>query len=189
MDPLTRISLLLRIRNLQDTQAWAEFHDLYAPLLYRYARARGLGHEDAEDIRSTCYEAIVRQIARFEYDAQKGGFKAWLRTLVDRRVIDRLRKRREKLAESQQLREVESNEPSAENLWEQHWRQQHLLYCMELSRQRVSEQTFEVFRLLIQEERPVDEVCQRLQMNRNQVYKAKARVLENIREIMESFDL
>jgi RNA polymerase sigma-70 factor (ECF subfamily) len=189
MDPTTRTSLLLRIRNLQDTQAWAEFHDLYAPLLYRYARARGLSHEDAEDIRSTCYETIVRQIARFEYDEHKGGFKAWLRTLVDRRVIDRLRKRREKLAESQQLRDVQSDEPSAEQLWEQHWRQQHLLYCMELSRHRVSEQAYEVFRLLVQEERSVEEVCQRLQINRNQVYKAKARVLENIRQIMASLEL
>jgi RNA polymerase sigma-70 factor (ECF subfamily) len=187
MDPITRPSLLIRIRNLQDTEAWAEFHNVYAPLLYRYARARGLDHDDAEDIRSTCYETIVRQIATFDYNKEKGGFKAWLRTLADRRVIDRLRKRREQVAESHDLRELESDEPNAMALWEQQWRQQHLLYCIELARQRVSEQTFEVFRLLVNEERPVDDVCQQLQMTRNQVYKARSRILEIIREEMLPF--
>lgn len=180
----TRASLLIRVKNPRDTQAWAQFYDLYGPLLYRYARAKGLSHEDAEDVQATCYEQIVRQIRHFDYDKQRGGFKAWLRTLVARRVIDLLRKHREPIADRHDLELVSDPEPAPDELWEQHWKQQHLRYCVELVRQDVSPQTFEAFHLLMQEGWSVPDVCDRLGMNPNQVYKAKARVLELVRERM-----
>jgi RNA polymerase sigma-70 factor (ECF subfamily) len=180
----TRTSLLIRIRDPRDTQAWAEFHELYAPLLYAFARARGLKHADAEDVRSSCYEAIVRQIKDFEYDKDRGGFKAWLRTLVQRRVVDLLRKHREETAESQDLAAAADRQPEPEELWEQHWREQHLRYCLERVRAQVSESTFAAFRMLTQDDCSVPDVCDRLSMNANQVYKAKSRVLELVRAEM-----
>jgi RNA polymerase sigma-70 factor (ECF subfamily) len=182
----TRASLLFRIKDPCNTEAWSEFHTLYAPLLYRYARARGLSHEDAEDVRSTCYEAIVRQMPHFEYDKQKGGFKGWLRTLVNRRVIDLMRKRREPLADTRELAELPAAESAADELWEQHWRQQHLRYCVQQAGLQVSEQSFTAFRMLVEEQRSVPEVCEQLGMNTNQVYKAKARVLAAVRELMQA---
>ncbi|MDP6718760.1 MAG: sigma-70 family RNA polymerase sigma factor [Pirellulaceae bacterium] len=182
----TRASLLIRIRHASDTQAWSTFHDLYAPLLYRFARARGLSHEDAEEVRATCYEAIVRQIPHFEYDKSKGGFKAWLRTLVSRRVIDLLRKRREQIADTDQLLGLANAELSVEELWEKQWRQQHLRFCMQQARIHVSEATYEAFIMLMEEGVSVPDVCERLGMTANQVYKAKARMLETLRELMQS---
>lgn len=177
----TRATLLIRIKNPRDTQAWAEFHDLYAPLLYRYARARGLSHEDAEDVRATCYETIVRQIRQFDYQKEKGGFKAWLRTFVSRRVVDLFRQRRQPLADSQELAELPAREASVDELWEQQWRQQHLCYCVEQVANEVPDSTFQAFQLLVRDRCSVEDVSQRLGLNANQVYKAKARVLDLVR--------
>lgn len=47
----TRATLLARLKNRSDAEAWSQFQKLYAPLLYRYARGRGLSREDAEDVR------------------------------------------------------------------------------------------------------------------------------------------
>lgn len=182
----TRTSLLIRIKDPRNTQAWAEFHELYAPLLYRYARARGLSHEDAEDVRSTCYEAIVRQMPYFDYDKQKGGFKAWLRTLVNRRVVDLLRKHRESPADMRELEQLPAHEPAADEQWEKHWKQQHLCYFVQQAGMQVSSQTFDAFRLLVEEQLSVPEVCRRLNINANQVYKAKAQVLAAVRELMQA---
>lgn len=176
----TRPSLLIRVKDARDTLAWSEFHELYAPLLYRYARASGLGHEDAEDVRSTCYESIVKQIADFDYDKQKGGFKAWLRTIVRRRVVDLLRKRRERPADTHQLSELPDSDPAVEELWETHWKQQHLRFCVERVREQVPEATYSAFRLLL-DEVPVPQICEQLGLSANQVYKAKARVLQLVR--------
>ncbi len=180
----TRASLLIRIKNARDTDAWTQFHDLYAPLIYRYARGRGLGREDAEDVRSKCYEAIVRQIPTFDYNKAKGGFKAWLRTMVDRRVIDLFRKRREQQADTGDLRGLEDNQPSPDEVWEKQWKHQHIKYCVELLRREVSQQTFEAFFMVVIDERPVAEVCDALGMNRNQIYKAKERMLRRVRKKM-----
>src|SRR5262245_20386893 len=122
----TRHSLLIRIKDPRDTAAWAQFHDLYAPLLYRYARARELSREDADDVRSTCYEAIVAQIKEFEYDKSRGGFKAWLQTLVYRRVVDLLRKRHEGRADTDQLRDLPDDAPGPDEVWDHQWKNQHL---------------------------------------------------------------
>lgn len=180
----TRASLLIRIKDPRDTEAWAQFHDLYAPLIYRYARGRWLGREDAEDVRSKCYEAIVRQIKTFDYEKAKGGFKAWLRTMVDRRVIDLFRKKREQRADSGALRQLESNQPSPEEIWEKQWRNQHLKYCVEQLRSEVSQRTFEAFSMIVIEGRPVAEVCDELGPTPNQIYKAKARMLRRVRKKM-----
>jgi len=48
--PPTRASLLLRLRDAQDGEAWREFVDLYAPLVYGYARKQGLQDADAADL-------------------------------------------------------------------------------------------------------------------------------------------
>ncbi len=37
----TRSTLISRIKDFEDREAWREFHNVYAPLIYRYARARG----------------------------------------------------------------------------------------------------------------------------------------------------
>jgi len=177
--------LLARIKNPRDTEAWEEFHDLYAPLLYRFARARGLSHADAEDIRSTCYETIIKQIQEFDYDAGKGKFKAWLKTLVSRRVVDMLRKRRDKAGGSQDVKQLADPEPGPDEVWDRAWRQQHLKYCVARVRADVPGQTFKAFELLMAEE-PVPTICDRLGMTANQVYKAKARIIELVRVEMRA---
>jgi RNA polymerase sigma factor (sigma-70 family) len=184
----TNPSLLLRIKDPRDVEAWSQFHALYAPLLYRYACAQGLSHEDAEDVRATCYETVVRQIAGFDYQKSRGGFKAWLRTLVSRRVIDLRRKRKEFAADSRELDEIPAREPPLDEVWEQQWREQHLRYCVEQVAKQVPDATFQAFQLLVRDECTAQEVCDRLGLTANQVYKAKARVLELVRAKMAEID-
>ena len=184
----TRASLLIRVRNTQDTAAWSEFYDLYAPILYGFARNRGLQHDDALDVQSACYESIVKQIPFFEYEKQKGGFKAWLRVLVNRRVVDVLRKRKEVHADTHQIGAVESGEKSVEELWEDNWKKQILKHCFHLAKNEVSPSQYEAFRLLVEDNKQVSEVENMTGLNANQIYKAKARVLDVIRKLYESMD-
>lgn len=180
----TRASLLIRVRDPRDAEAWAEFHELYAPLIYAFARARGLTHDDAEEVRSTCYEVLTRQLPHFEYDRAKGGFKAWLKTIVGRRVVDLLRRRREEIAPSHALREEPARSPDLDELWEVHWRRQHLRHCVEQLSTEVPANQYEAFRLLVHEGQSVATVAQTLDLNANQVYKAKSRMLQLVRERM-----
>ena len=48
--PATRASLLVRLRDGGDAGAWREFVHLYAPVIYGFARKRGLQDADAADL-------------------------------------------------------------------------------------------------------------------------------------------
>ena len=89
--PATRPSLLLRLRDLQDQQAWAQFVDVYAPLIYGYARKRGLQDADAADLTQACLRQVALGVGSLEYDPRRGTFRGWLFTIVRNRLRDFLR--------------------------------------------------------------------------------------------------
>lgn len=185
----TRPSLLIRVRDHQDAEAWQEFFDLYSPLLYSYARDRKLSHEDAEDIRASCYETIVKRIAKFRHDELNSGFRAWLRTMVERKVIDLYRKRKMLNADSLDIINLQSTEESLDDVWERNWRLHHLRYCVGQVGKRVQPSTLVVFRLLTESGLPASEVCSRMNMTADQVYKIKSRMLDMIRSEMNLYGL
>ncbi len=66
--PLTRASLLVRLRDQQNDAAWAEFIDLYAPLVYGYLRKQGLQEADAADLSQDVLGAVANAVNRLDYD-------------------------------------------------------------------------------------------------------------------------
>jgi hypothetical protein len=54
--PETRVSLILRLPNAADAEAWNEFVALYRPLIFSLARGGGLQAADAEELRSRLEE-------------------------------------------------------------------------------------------------------------------------------------
>jgi len=77
--PSTRASLLVRIQNDDDPQAWDEFVELYAPVIYRYGRRRGLQDADAEDV----VQEVMANVRKYgtSYRAARGRFRSWLGTV------------------------------------------------------------------------------------------------------------
>ncbi len=58
----TRSTLLVRLRDPTDQDAWRTFDELYRPMLVGYACARGLDQADAEDVAQQCIQAVLKQI-------------------------------------------------------------------------------------------------------------------------------
>ena len=71
----TRPSLLVRIRDPKDQQAWRAFLDLYAPLIYGFGRKSGLQDADSADLTQIVLQAVSSSIGRLEYDSEKGTFR------------------------------------------------------------------------------------------------------------------
>ena len=101
--------------------------------------------------------------------------------MVHRRTIDLLRRHRERIADSRDIRSLRDASLSPQEQWERHWEAEHLKYCVEQVRKEVSEPNYRAFHMLLFEECTVPEVCARLALTANQVYKAKSRVLQRVR--------
>ena len=91
--PSTRVSLLLRLRDSQDHEAWMEFVSLYEPVTYRLLRRYGLQDADAREVMQDLFMAVSRSVHRWEPSKDRGSFRGWLRRVSRNLVINWLKAR------------------------------------------------------------------------------------------------
>jgi RNA polymerase sigma-70 factor (ECF subfamily) len=83
----THPSLLARVRDPQDAEAWREFEARYRDLIRRYCRKRGLQQADAEDVSQTVLLALSRALKRFHFDPRRGRFRDYLGRVVHHAIL------------------------------------------------------------------------------------------------------
>jgi RNA polymerase sigma-70 factor (ECF subfamily) len=176
----TRISLLLRIRDLDNTKAWNEFDSIYRPVLRRYAHARGLGASESDDIAQECMLIVSRKIGSFDYDPQRGRFRNWLQVMAENRIRNFFRDRGAQASPTPSLGSVPADTPSPEAVFEQIWMQEHLHYCLRQLRRDVDAMTLEAFERYAIAEEPVESVCRALGLTPSQLYKIKWRLTQQL---------
>lgn len=181
----TQSNLLVRIKDPGDSSAWTDFDAIYRPLVDRYARARGLTHADAEDVVQHCMSAIARHIEGFDYDATTGRFKGWLKTLVNNRILDLFRKNPHVDGYSAALDRSQHSEPQPDAVFEKMWVEQHLKRALKLVQQEVEGRTFRAYQLYVVEQLPAEKVCQKLDLNTNQLYSIRWRINQKVREHLD----
>ena len=185
--PSTRPSLLVRLRDAQDDEAWRQFVEVYAPLIYGFARQQGLQDADAADLTQDALRVVSEAIKQLEYDPRRGSFRSWLFTVV-RNQLFRLRARQARpgrgsgdSAAQEQLKEV----PSADNdsaLWDEEYRRRQFVWAAERVRPQVQESTWLAFWRTAVEGESGQAVAAALGMTVAAVYLAKSRVMARLKE-------
>lgn len=191
----TRQSLLLRLKDWTDDQAWREFFNIYWRLIYTTATRAGLRDAEAQDVVQETLVAVNRAMPNFRYDAEVGSFKAWLRRVTSRKVLDHLDRVRRKDVTPAASRRGEDREetaaveripdPGSEDwnaVWEEDWRRNLFEAAVERVKRRVTPKTFQLFELRVLQERPVSEITRTFKVSIGEVYLAKHRVGKLIKE-------
>ena len=89
----TRMSLLDRLRNLDDAPSWKNFFERYEERIIRIARSRGLSDCDAEDVAQEVFKRVAQTICQYRTSPRPGSFRSWLYNLTRWRATDQLRQR------------------------------------------------------------------------------------------------
>jgi RNA polymerase sigma-70 factor (ECF subfamily) len=187
--PTTRPSLLVRLRDARDDSAWAQFVDLYAPLVYAHARRRGLQDADAADLTQTVLRAVALAIGRLDYDPRRGSFRGWLFTVVRTKLCSFLSRRgplaqgtgdpaTQRLLETQPAPEADSSE------WDDEYERRLFAWAVEQVRPAVHESTWQAFWQTAVEGRPGKEVAASLGLSLGAVHLAKSRVMARLRDVV-----
>jgi RNA polymerase sigma factor (sigma-70 family) len=186
--PLTRPSLLVRLRDARDEQAWAQFVEVYAPLVYSFACRHGLQDADAADLTQDVLRSVVTAAGRFEYDAQRGSFRGWLFTVVKNKLRDFLDRRRHEWTGSgdTSMLDLLANQPAPEEdeaaVWEQEHERRLFLWAAEQVRGSFQDSTWQAFWLTAVEGQRGKDVAKQLGLSVAAVYLARRRVLTRLRE-------
>lgn len=192
MEPTTRRSLVLRLRNLDDQTAWAEFVELYEPLIYRLARRKGLQDSDARDLCQEVFRAVASAIERWDPDPAKGRFRAWLFCIARNQALKSLagnnngRLRGTGRTTVQELLEARPDEdPQAQAEFTREFRRRVFHWAAEQVRHEFTENTWQAFWRTGVDNRSVAAVAEELGLSAGAVYIARTRVLARLRECVE----
>jgi RNA polymerase sigma-70 factor (ECF subfamily) len=185
---VTRPSLLLRIRDGQDRQSWAEFVEVYAPLVYGFAHKQGLQDADAADLTQEVLYTVSVAIGRLDYDPGRGSFRGWLFTVVRNRLRNFLERQRRQnrgvggTSAQNALDALAGREGEQSSLWERDYEGRLFACAVERVRDGLQPATWQAFWLTAVEGRRGKEVAERLGMTAAAVYLAKRRVTARLRE-------
>lgn len=189
--PLTRASLLVRLRNPQDTEAWTEFVRLYASVIYGFARKRGLQDADAADLMQEVLRAVARSIGGLDYNTAKGTFRGWLYSITRNKIFNFLEARARQARgtgdsyahhrlEEQPARETDDD-------WDREYERKIFNWAAERIKNEFQTATWNAFWRTAVEGRSAKEVGEQLSMSPGAVYVAKSRVLARLKEEIDRF--
>jgi len=160
----TRLSLIERLRDLDDQGSWQEFFDTYWKLIYCAAVKGGLPDNEAEDVVQETIIGIARNMENFRYQPEVCSFKGLLMHVTRCRIIDHLRKtpsgkysfvplpnetKTEEDAESepQELVLGSASERDFEDLWDEEWKKNLVDAAMERVKRKVTPEHYQIFYL------------------------------------------
>src|SRR5258706_5231613 len=143
--PTTRASLLVRLREPGDAEAWREFVRVYGPVIYGCARKRQVQDADAADLMQEVLRSVMKAARQFDYDPKRGSFRSWLFTVTHNKLLDlRERQRRGQGAGGTTAQERLDQQPAAEDqsLWGGEYRRRLFALAPEKVRGGVEEATW-----------------------------------------------
>jgi RNA polymerase sigma-70 factor (ECF subfamily) len=191
--PATRASLLLRIRDEQDHGAWQEFIRLYGPVVYRYARKRGLQDADAADLVQEVFRSIAGAIGRWDYDPGRGKFRGWLFTITRNKIYSFLEARKRKAigaGDSDANERLEAHaDPSADGVeeWDREYERQLFARAADQVKAEFADSTWQAFWMTAVDGKNPKDVARELKTSPGAVYVSKSRVLSRLREMVKQY--
>jgi len=185
----TRTTLVVGLKNLEDQRIWNRFFDSYWKLIYNAAIQAGLKDADAQEVVQETVISVTKNIKDFEYDRSKGSFKGWLMKTTKWKIMDQFRKiqkknTRECSGSSEFLENLSNELPEVEKYWENNWQQELLESALVKVKEQVKPIYYQVYHMLIRKEMKPKEVSSALGIKTDQVYLAKHRVAEVLKQIV-----
>lgn len=178
----TRVTLLMRVKNQDDSAAWKEFVSYYRPFIHMVFHQMHLGSMEFDDLVQEILIKIWKKLPEHIYDKDRARFRTWLSRLIRNVVLNYLRANRRRdrkhaaVADGSAAgRMVLVEEPEIEDIIRKEW----TLYIVKLAIERIkplfSERSFTAFTMSM-EGHSTEQIAQELGLKPNSVVKLKSRL-------------
>ena len=179
----TSESLLIRLKSVNDFQAWSRFVELYTPLIFFWARKTGLQTQDASDLVQDVLALVFQKVPEFRYEPTKS-FRGWLRTVTLNKHREHCRKKSLDIVNATQS--ALGNIPeAAESLWDLNYKQNLITQAMELMKPEFRPETWAALREFVISGRPAAEIAKENGLSVWTLYSAKSRLISRLRDELD----
>lgn len=185
----TRPSLLGRLKEGDDVQAWHEFYRVYGSLVRNFALQAGLTAVEADDVVQDVAIGVARNLSEFRYDPKACRFKTWLLNQSSWRIKNQIKRRHRQgnavapvAAEDDDSENLELERladpgaPDLDTLFETQWRANLTEQAMDRVKLIFDLKQIQIFDLLVIKEWPGADVARALDVSLPVVYVTKHRV-------------
>ena len=159
----------------------------------------GLTAAEAQDVVQETMISVAKHMPTFEYDPAIGSFKTWLLNMTRWRITDQLRKRGPFVAGRSAAEDtatgtrtedkvVDPMSLDLEALWDAEWGKNLLDVAMAKVKRQLDPQKYQIFDLYVNKEWPPEKVAAMFNISVNQVYLAKHRTMELIKDEVKKLE-
>ena len=186
----TTTVLLNGLHDPANAEAWATFDARYRPVVVGFARRLGLGDADAADVAQETMARFVQQYREGRYDRDRGRLRTWLIAVARSRIADVWRSANRRAAGPIEHADVLDDEARLTLVWEEERRRRMLDEAMARLRTttKTEPKTIEAFQRLVLGESDAATVAAQLDMSTEDVYRAKNRIAERLRGIIDEME-
>lgn len=191
LDPETQLSLIVKIRDAGDEDAWSEFVQIYQPVVQRFVRRHSLQYADAVEITQEVLSRVAKSIESWDANHQKSTFRGWLYRITRNITIDFLRKKkieRQRMASSDaglsQVADMGNNDQSQE--FDREFEKQVFYWAAEKLKPSFKPANWQAFWMSTIDGVPVIDVAKQLQMTPGNVYVARSRIMSRLSELVQA---
>jgi RNA polymerase sigma factor (sigma-70 family) len=179
----THLSLLWRVRDTSDCDAWAEFAERYRDSLLRFCRGQGLQQADAEDVVQVVLAGLARSMPSFAYSPERGRFRDYLYRCTRNAIA--LLSSRARLAQRLPAEDPADERPGADSrqAWEQEWIAHHYRLAMQQVRDTFDPRSVEIFDLSLAG-CPVGDLAERFGTTTQAVHKVRQRIRARLEQLI-----
>lgn len=190
--PETNASLLIRIRDSQDREAWEQFANIYRPAIVRFAKQKGLQNADAEDLAQKVLLAVSKSIQTWQPDANRASFRTWLNRVCHNAVVNSLtRVKPDRGSGNTKVNELLIQSPASGSVEELtvEIRREVFRFAADAIEDEFQSATWRAFWLTAVEQVPVEVAATQLGKSVGSIYAARSRVMRRLRVKVEELQL
>lgn len=178
----TRKTLLLRIKDQHNDDAWFEFSQVYNRYLYAIIRRMNINTDDADDIVQRIMLKLWKKLPEMTYDEQKS-FRTYLRVVTKNEVLQFIDQRKRQMNRDQHTYDDGDDYlsairlPEIEEIAKNEWEIYLTNRAFDNLTEDYSEEAIEAFKMCL-EGKEVSEVANTFNLAEKAVYNLRFRMKE-----------
>lgn len=189
---ITTTELLDGLYESGNRSAWSEFDSRYRSILVGFLRRMGINEADAADVAQETLARFVQDYRARKYDRGKGRLRSWLIGIARCRLADLQRDvGRRAVMHGESAIIGLPDDSNDDSLWEAEERRVIFEQAVRELREttRFNERTIEAFERVVLRHEPVEAVSAQTGLSAQEIYNAKNRVVERLREIVKRYEV